>query len=213
MITNMVILDHNATASAMPTEHLYLPNTPYSASELSAMAYHGLLRPQFGPYYVESGQPDTPVQRAKSVKLVGDHLVDDQWTATLLTAAWIHLGGPAPEFFEAATAAVSRPKQRGQLMPHVLRHTNYLERNDVCDDDLLVVGGVIVTSVPATIEDLLRIGGTRRHQHKAQALLEFIDVDTLQRRFRQRADLAGMMAAQQLLEGILSGEQRSQERA
>lgn len=146
------------------------------------MAYHGVLRPQFGPYYVDSGLPDTASQRAKSVRMVGEQLIDGSWTATLLTAAWIHLGGQAPEMFEAATAVTQRGKSRSTLMPTALRQCDYLSDASIEEDDLRVIGGVVVTSPELTIEDLLRLGGRARHQDQARRLGALTDRDRLEQR-------------------------------
>lgn len=146
------------------------------------MSYHGMLRPQFGPYYVDVDLPDTAAQRAKSVRMVADRIIDGSWTATLLTAAWIHLGGQPPEMLEAATASSHRGTSRSKLIPTALRHCDYLQREDVGDEDLRVIGGVVVTSPELTIEDLLRIGGHARHQDIAWKLCAFVEVDILRQR-------------------------------
>lgn len=176
---------------------LYVPRNPYTASELSAMAYHGVLRPQFGPYYVDSGLPDTASQRAKSVRMVGEQLIDGSWTATLLTAAWIHLGGQAPEMFEAATAVTQRGKSRSTLMPTALRQCDYLSDASIEEDDLRVIGGVVVTSPELTIEELLRLGGQARHRQQARQLCPLTERD----RLAQRLSSAGLgLEAAQVLE-------------
>lgn len=166
---------------------LYVPRAPYTASELSAMAYHGVLRPQFGPYYVDRDLPDTPAQRAKSVRMVGEQLIDGPWTATLLTAAWIHLGGQAPELFEAATAVAHRGKSRSTLMPTALRHWDYLS-DDTVQEDLRVIGGIVVTSPELTIEELLRLGGHERHRQRVRQLCTLTKRD----RLAQRLSSAGL---------------------
>lgn len=183
--------------------NLYVPYDPYSPSELSAMAYHGVLRPQFGPYYVDVTTPDTAAQRAKSVRMAGEQLIEDDWTATMLTAAWVHLGGQAPEMFEAGTAKYQRARLRSQIIPTAFRHIDYLQRPDLADDDLLVIGGVIVTSIELTIEDLLRAGRTRRHHDRALALAAMVHPDALHERFHRHRHLDGMDQARQHLEKVL----------
>lgn len=202
MIGCMVISQHEAHFADTNEHNLYVPNDPYTASELSAMAYHGALRPQFGPYYIDIDMPDTAAQRAKSVRLAGQRLLDGKWTATMFTAAWIHLGGQAPELFEAATATQKRPKPGSRLMPMAVRHTDYLQRSQVAEDDLLVIGGIVVTGLALTIEDLLRIGGTPRHQLRAGMLAKRVDADELRQRFLRNAALPGMENAQQLLDQL-----------
>ncbi len=184
--------------------HLYVPHDPFNPSELSAMAYHGMLRPQFGPFYIDIDMPDTASQRAKSVRMVGERIISGSWTATLLTAAWIHLGGQAPELFEAASAASKRQKIRSRIMPAAIRQSNYFQREDVSEDDLQVIGGVVVAGPELTILDLLRIGGTLRHQDRASDLLNRIDLDRLRQRLRDYASLPGMDTAQQLLESLVT---------
>lgn len=184
--------------------HLYVPNNPYNASELSAMAYHGILRPQFGPFYVDIDLPDTASQRAKSVRMIGDRIISGDWTATLLTAAWIHLGGQAPELFEAATSPTTRRKVRSRIMPSAIRQSDYLDRAEVSEDDLQVIGGVVVTGPELTVMDLLRIGGTHRHQAHAAKLLDQVDLNALQRRLSDHGSLPGMSLARELLTALIS---------
>lgn len=163
--------------------NLYVPYDPYSPSELSAMAYHGVLRPQFGPYYVDQDVPDTAAQRAKSVRTAGEQLIVGEWTANLLTAAWIHLGGQAPEMLEAGTTTHQRTRLRSRIVPTALRQMDYLDRSDVADDDLLVIGGIVVTNIELTIEDLLRYGGTPRHLDRARKLAMLASPKLLRERF------------------------------
>lgn len=167
------------------------------------MAYHGMLRPQFGPYYVDAEVSDTASQRAKSVRLAGDRLVRGEWTATLLTAAWIHIGGQAPEMFEAATVWYQKSPLRSRVIPSAFRHIDYLRREEVSDEDLLVIGGVVVTAPELTIEDLLRVGGTARHQQCALELACRVDLDQLQQRFQEHNHLVGMDQACQLLAQLI----------
>lgn len=199
----MSISHDDAPFSTTNEYHLYVPNNPYNASELSAMAYHGMLRPQFGPFYVDVDRPDTASQRAKSVRLIGERLISGTWTATLLTAAWIHLGGQAPEFFEAATACTTRQRKRSRITPSAIRQSDYLERADVSEDDLQVIGGVVVTAPELTIMDLLRLGGTQRHQDRAYELLDRIDLKSLRQRFDAQSTLADISTAQQLFESLV----------
>lgn len=201
MMEHMVSSHHDLRFSVVNQYNLYVPGNPYTASELSAMAYHGVLRPQFGPYYVDVDLPDTPSQRAKSVRMVADQLIDGSWTATLLTAAWIYLGGQAPEMFEAATATPHRGATRATVMPTAFRHTDYLQRSEIDEEDLRVVGGVVVTSPELTIEDLLRIGGSKRHQQQAHQLCALVDVATLHQRFD--SEVPGMAKARELLEKLM----------
>ncbi len=197
-------LSHNDAPFSMTNEyHLYVPNNPYNASELSAMAYHGMLRPQFGPFYVDIDLPDTASQRAKSVRMIGERLISGSWTATLLTAAWIHLGGQAPEYFEAATACTTRQRKRSRIMSAAIRQSDYLERPDISDDDLQIIGGVVVTAPELTVMDLLRIGGTQRHQDRAYALLGRTNIDSLRRRFEDHNTSPDIVAAQKLFESLV----------
>ena len=183
---------------------LYVPYDPFSPSELSAMTYHGLLRPQFGPYYVDVTTPDTPAQRAKAVRLAGERLVDGDWTATMLTAAWIHLGGQAPEMFEASTANYQGTRSRSKIIPTAFRNIDYLQRSDIVDKDLLVIGGTVVTSPELTVEDLLRGGRTARHYDCAKELACLLDVSDLQQRFHHNRHFPGMDQAIQRLDQLVS---------
>lgn len=184
--------------------NLYVPFEPYSPAELSAMTYQGILRPQFGPYYAHVSVADTSTQRAKSVKMAGDRLIKGDWTAAMLTAAWIHLGGQAPEMLEAETTEYQKSRGRSRLIPLALRHVDYLTREEVAEDDLLVIGGVVVTGLALTIEDLLRLGGTARHQQRAKELAAQTSPDWLYQRFQQNKRLPGMDQAGQMLETLLA---------
>lgn len=201
---SLMTTSHNDAPFSITNEyHLYVPNNPYNASELSAMAYHGMLRPQFGPFYVDIDLPDTASQRAKSVRMIGERLISGSWTATLLTAAWIHLGGQAPEFFEAATACTTRQRKRSRIMSSAIRQSDYLERSDISDEDLQIIGGVVVTAPELTIMDLLRIGGTQRHQDRAYELLDRVNIDSLRQRFDAHSALPDIGTAQQLFESLV----------
>ncbi|GAA4110028.1 hypothetical protein [Enteractinococcus coprophilus] len=195
---------HSASPFLMTNEyHLYVPNNPFNASELSAMTYHGMLRPQFGPFYVDIDLPDTASQRAKSVRMVGERLISGSWTATLLTAAWIHLGGQAPEIFEAATASIPRKRRRSRIMPSAIRQSDYLDRAEVSEDDLQVIGGVVVTAPELTIVDLLRVGGVQRYQARVYELFNRIDLNAMRQRLQDQSSLPGMSTAQQLFESLV----------
>lgn len=180
--------------------NLYVPHDPYSPSELSAMAYHGVLRPQFGPYYIDVTTPETAAQRAKGVRMAGEQLISGDWTATLLTAAWIHLGGQAPEMFEAGTATYQRARFSSRIIPTAFRHMDYMQQADLPDEDLLVIGGIVVTSIELTIEDLLRTGRTPRHHDRARDLADMANLGDLQQRFHRNRHLKGMYQARQHLE-------------
>src|SRR5699024_7556641 len=143
----MTISAHHYGYDTRPVHNIFVPHNPHTPSELSAMAYQGLLRPQFGPYYVANTIPDTPAQRAKSVQLIGQQMIEGPWTAIHFTAAWIHLGGQAPENFEASTRQPQRSRRKRRIMPALLQHDNFSQRNDIADDDLIVIGGVVVTSI------------------------------------------------------------------
>lgn len=183
--------------------NLYVPYEPYTPSELSAMAYHGVIRPQFGPYYVDQEVPDTPAQRAKAVRMAGEQLIIGEWTANLLTAAWIHLGGQAPEMLEAGTATHQRTRLHSRIVPTACRQMDYLQRHDIADDDLLIIGGVVVTNIEVTIEDLVCFGGTPRHVDRARQLASWASPDVLRERFLQNQHFDNPETVQQHLEKLL----------
>lgn len=108
--------------------------------------------------------------------MAGEQLIEGHWTATMLTAAWIHLGGQAPEMFEASTATYQRARLGSRIIPTAFRHIDYLERADVADEDLLVIGGIVVTSIELTIKDLLRTGRTPRHHDRARELANKVNL-------------------------------------
>lgn len=165
--------------NTLQQHHIYVPYEPYNPAELSAMALQGTLRAQFGPYYVDVTTPDTPSQRAKSVKLLAERLVEGHWIATLRTAAWIHLGGSSPDIFETAIPRPERIRQFSRIMRVTTRDTAEYRDVDALQEHLLMVGGALVTDIPLTIVDLLRTGSTLNHLEPAIRLARFIRTDQL----------------------------------
>src|SRR5699024_11662928 len=98
-----VMMTTSVNSSVTNQYGLYVPHDPFSPTELSAMAYHRMLRAQFAPYYVDADLLDTATQRANAVRMAAEHIITRDWTATLLTAAWIHNGEQQPEMIKAGT--------------------------------------------------------------------------------------------------------------
>src|SRR5699024_3650945 len=90
-----------------------------------------------------------------------------------------------------------------RIMPSAIRQTDYLQRPEVSDDELQVIGGVLVTGQELTIRDLLRLGGTQRHQQRAYELLDHVDIEDLPQHFDKAARLPDMGKAYQLLELLI----------
>ena len=88
-------------------------------------------------------------------------------------------------------------------MSSAIRQSDYLERSDISDEDLQIIGGVVVTAPELTIMDLLRIGGTQRHQDRAYELLDRVNIDSLRQRFDAHSALPDIGTAQQLFESLV----------
>jgi len=145
-----------------------MPSSPFvffagarlSEAELSAARLDGHLVP-LGDAYVPADTIETAALRAATL---GD-LLGTTLAATHVTAAWIH-------------GAVVDPPARRMVQRAVHRRTNPIidvrtvYRDMTVDiDDLVLLGGVWVTSVTRTLVDLVRVRDDL-HQSAARAVIE-----------------------------------------
>jgi hypothetical protein len=130
----------------MPSPFLYFAGDRLSPAELSAARLDGHLV-ELGDAYIPADAVETRALRAGSLAgLLGASLA-----ATHLSAAWIHGGLHEPPARHTVQRAVSR-----RLHQVIGRRVVYRDLS-VDPADLLLIGGVRVTSAMRTLADLARI--------------------------------------------------------
>ena len=130
----------------MASPFLYFAEDRLSMAELSAARLDGDVV-ELGEAYIPADAVETRGLRAGSLgEILGDSLA-----ATHLTAAWIHGALPVPPARHTVQRAVSRRLHRVPDRRLVYR--------DLAVDpaDLLLLGGVWVTTVTRTLADLSRV--------------------------------------------------------
>lgn len=150
----------------MGSPFLYFADDRLSRAELTAACLDGDLV-GLGEAYIPADAVETSALRAGSLlPVLGDTLA-----ATHLTAAWIHGALPQPPSRHTVQRAVAR---RLHIVPD--RQVVYRDRA-VPVQDLQLIGGVRVTTVPKTLADLARAGD---HEHtRAAHLLAAVDPDAV----------------------------------
>ncbi|WEG10491.1 hypothetical protein PU630_08125 [Microbacterium horticulturae] len=144
----------------MGSAHLYFPGDRLSSAELSAACLDGHLI-SVGDAYMPADAVETAALRAGSIApLLGEGLA-----ATGLSAAWIHGATAGPP----ARHSVQRIGARRRHHVIDLRLDYHDTPLDQCD--ILLLGGVRVTTVARTVTDLLRADSTVATT-TAQQLLE-----------------------------------------
>lgn len=142
----------------MASPFLYFAGDRLSLAELSAARLDGHLV-EVGDAYIPADAVETTGLRAGSLRgLLGANLA-----ATHLSAAWVHGGLHEPPARHTVQRAVPR------RLHHVLGRR--LLYRDVAIDpgDLLVLGGVLVTTPVRTLADLARVDDAD-HRRAARAL-------------------------------------------
>ncbi|MET0735466.1 MAG: hypothetical protein ABWY55_07470 [Microbacterium sp.] len=144
----------------MASPFLYFADERLSPAELSAACLDGDLV-ELGDAYIPADAVETRALRAGSLRgILGSTIA-----ATHLSAAWIHGALSEPPARHTVQRAVSR------RLHHVMGR-RFLYRDLAVDiDDLLLVGGVWVTTPGRTLADLSRIADAS-HVHAAQRLAE-----------------------------------------
>ena len=139
----------------MASPFLYFIDDRLSRAELTAACLDGHLV-ALGDAYIPADAVETPALRAGSLtRVLGDTLA-----ATHLTAAWVHGALPSPPVRHTVQRAVSR---RLHVRPD--RRLVYRDLT-VPPDDLLLLGGVLVTNPARTLADLARASDD---EHRAAA--------------------------------------------
>jgi len=129
----------------MASPFLYFADDRLSRAELTAACLDGHLV-ELGDAYIPADAVETAALRAGSLtRLLGETLA-----ATHLTAAWIHGGIPQPPGRHTVQRGVPR---RLHVMPD--RHVVYRDVA-VPTTDLVLIGGVRVTTPVRTLIDLAR---------------------------------------------------------
>lgn len=132
--------------AGMGSPFLFFADDRLSQAELTAACLDGHLV-ELGDAYMPADAVETAALRAGSLaRLLGDALA-----ATHLSAAWIHGALPAPPARHTVQRAVSRRL-------HTMPAPRLVYRDlTVVADDLLVIGGVLVTAPVRTLTDLARV--------------------------------------------------------
>lgn len=130
----------------MASPFLYFVDDRLSLAELSAARLDGDLV-ELGDAYIPADAVETRGLRAGSLAVV----LGDSLAATHLTAAWVHGALPSPPTRHTVQRAVARRLHRVPDRRVIYR--------DIAVDpaDLLLVGGVWVTTVARTLADLSRV--------------------------------------------------------
>lgn len=132
--------------ASMRSVFLYFVDDRLSRAELSAARLDGDIV-ELGDAYIPADAVETAALRAGSLaRLLGDSLA-----ATHLSAAWIHGTSPFPPARHTVQRAVPR---RVHMAPE--RQVVYRDLA-VAQSDLLILGGVRVTSHARTLMDLARV--------------------------------------------------------
>ncbi len=140
----------------MGSPFLYFADDRLSTAELSAARLDGHVI-ELGDAYIPADAVETTALRAGSLgAILGDTLA-----ATHLTAAWIHGSLHDPPARHTVQRAVSR------RLHHVIGQRLVYRDPAVGHDDLVLIGGVWVTSPTRTLADLARVADAA-HEHAAR---------------------------------------------
>lgn len=137
----------------MPSPFLYFADDRLSLAELSAARLDGDLV-ELGDAYIPADAVETRGLRAGSLR----GILRDTLAATHLTAAWIHGALHEPPVRHTVQRAVS--KRLHQIMGARLVYRDLA----VALDDLLLAGGVWVTTPARTLADLARVADAEHEQ-------------------------------------------------
>lgn len=128
---------------------LYFAHDRLSPAELSAARLDGHLV-EVGEGYMPADAVETAAMRAASLRPLLQPGGRSVLAAVLLSAAWVHGAIPEPPARHCIQRAVDR-RIRARAGPRAV-----FRDVPVPDDDLLVLGGVLVTTPARTLGDLAR---------------------------------------------------------
>ncbi|GAA3625033.1 hypothetical protein GCM10022200_04150 [Microbacterium awajiense] len=130
----------------MGSPFLYYAEDRLSLAELSAARLDGDVV-ELGDAYIPADAVETPSLRAGSLRgILGTTLA-----ATHLSAAWIHGAIPQPPTRHTVQRAVER------RLHHVMGRRLVYRDVAIAGEDLLLLGGVLVTAGVRTLADLARV--------------------------------------------------------
>ncbi len=129
----------------MRSPFLYHPDLPLSDAELTACRLDGLLH-EVGEGFMPADLPETAGMRAASLAL----LLRPQLAAAGPSAAWVHGAGDAAPLRHHARVAVRRRLRA----PSTLRLR--VHESVVAASELMLIGGIRITSPSETLLDLAR---------------------------------------------------------
>ncbi|MGP3536693.1 hypothetical protein ACTU3I_18045 [Microbacterium sp. RD1] len=132
----------------MPSPFVYFADAPLSGAELSAACLDGDLI-ALGEGYVPADLVESPGLRASSLAAMLGGLL----AATHVTAAWVHGAIDEPPPRHTVQRAVPR------RLHHIIDRRLVYRDTRVPARDLLLLGGVPVTTVARTVADLARMPG------------------------------------------------------
>lgn len=127
-----------------PFRDLYRPGGPFRSEELQIMAKEGALRHVLAEVYAVAHVPDTAALRARALRLLLRRTAPGAAVCGE-TAAWIHLGSPAPERLTLCTEGFLRQRPRMDLQRQI--HQVTLLESEVTGIDHLPVTTALRTAV------------------------------------------------------------------
>lgn len=163
------------------------------------VAYRALLAekaivPVWGELAVPAGHHVQPADRARALRPV----VPPRCVVARTSAAWVHTGGEPP----ARVAVLVAPRTR-RPDPHPVR---LVHEAPLPDADLVLLGGVRVTTLERTAADVARWCGQEQAQALLRALLAAgLDVGGALRRLDAAPGRRGVPRARALLGALAAG--------
>jgi hypothetical protein len=146
------------TVAVMTSAFLYFAGDRLSLAELSAARLDGHVV-ELGDAYIPADAVETRELRAGSLR----ELLGDALAATHLSAAWVHGARHEPPPRHTVQRAVSR------RLHHVMGQRLLYRDLTIDPDDLLLIGGVWVTTPLRTLADLARVDDAE-HRRAARQL-------------------------------------------
>lgn len=136
-----------------PFRDLYRPDGTFRSEELQIMAKEGCLRHLFAQVYVASHVPETAALRARALRLVLNQTAAPATAVCGETAAWVHLGAPAPERLSLCTEGFLRHRPQMDLQRQIHQVT-------LLDTEITGIDHLPVTTALRTAVDLFLGIGT-----------------------------------------------------
>ncbi|MGC5047816.1 hypothetical protein [Micrococcus porci] len=138
-----------------------LAGMTFTEPELRLLAARGTLEAVLPGVYRPVDVPSDPAGRAAALGLLGGPVLAAGWTAVGPSAAWVHVGGPAPHRLHAAVPHFHRLPAGGAAPAWRLVQSDVAAGPTgaaPAEEDVQVLEGVRVTVPARTVEDLLLTG-------------------------------------------------------